>query len=135
MSPQETLKCIELEKQITDLLGQDSSHRISFNYVDQEHGVIQLNLETINPRYNQMFLFHSLTGLNKTDVLTKMLDYVQHHAHLEDTYTIQWSANDVRGVRTSYFHARSIEEALEKFRYGRDRNKTTIFLISLNPKA
>jgi hypothetical protein len=135
MTPEQTLKCLELEKQIENILGQDSSHLVNFNYTENEAGHLQLNLETINPKYNQMFLFHSVTGVEKQDVLQKMLDYVQHHTSYDDTYTIQWSAQGEHGVRTSYFHARSIEEALDKFRYGRDRNKTTIFLISLNPKA
>ena len=135
MTPQDTLKSIEIEKQITELLGQDSNHRINFNFQEGENGLVILNLETINPRYNQMFLYNSVTGLSRLDVLNKMIEYVKNRSQLEDTYTIQWSASDERGVRTSYFNARSIEEALEKFRYGRDRNKTTIFLISLNPSS
>ena len=135
MTPIETLKSIETEKHIADLLGQASKHLVNFNFVDTDNGSVTLYLETINPKYNQMFLYNSLTGINKLDVLHKMLEYVKTQSQIEDTYTIQWSAHSEHGVRTSYFHARSIEEALEKFRYGRDRNKTTIFLVSLNPKA
>ena len=82
-----------------------------------------------------MFLFHAELGVDKVDVLNKAITYVRSYRDQFDSYTIQWSAAGEHGVRTSYFHGRSIEEALEKFRYGRDRNKTTIFLVSLNPKA
>lgn len=92
-------------------------------------------METINPRYNQMFLFSTQQELISLDALEKMLEYVKHYKDRKDSYTIQWCATGERDVRTSYFSGATIEEALEKFRYGRDRNKTTIFLISLNPKA
>jgi len=135
MTPQETLKLLETEKLISKLLGQDSNHLINFNYQEIEQGNTILNLETINPKYNQMFLYHSTVGINKNDALIKMLEYIKTQSSLENTYTFQWSDNSEKGVRISYFQARSIEQALEKFRYGRDRNKTTIFLIALNPQA
>lgn len=134
LNTEETLKTLELEKSIRTYLGQDSNHQINFNYTNKGDN-LELNVETINPRYNQMFLFHTTSGINKPDVLAKMLEYLKHYKDEFDSYTIQWSSKDEKGVRTSYFHGSSIEEALEKFRYGRDRNKTTIFLISLNPKA
>lgn len=135
MNAEEILKCIEMERQITDWLGHDSNHQVNFKYSEVSGGLITLFLETINPKYSQMFLYHSCMGINKLDVLSKMLEYVKNLASAEDTYTIQWSSKEERGVRTSYFQARNIEDALEKFRYGRDRNKTTIFLVSLNPKS
>lgn len=134
LSAEETLKVLKLEGEIRNILGQDSSHQVNFNY-QEKSGHIQLNVETINPHYKQMFLFCSEEGISKADALEKALDYTRHHKERFDTYTIQWSSLGEQGVRTSYFQGRSIEEALEKFRYGRDRNKTTIFLISLNPKA
>lgn len=134
MEPAKTLKVLELEQQIKDILGQDTNHQVNFNYQESD-GHVQLNLETINPKYNQMFLYHSETGIDKLDVLRKTLNYTKNFDKVGESYTIQWSDHDQQGVRTSYFHARSVEEALEKFRYGRDRNRTTIFLISLNPKA
>lgn len=134
MTPEEALLCKDIETDIERLLGQDNNHRVIFNYQEKQ-GAFCLYLETINPKYNQMFLFHSEIGINKLDVLKKTKEYVTNHANVENSYTIQWSAQGEPGVRTSYFHAHSIEDALEKFRYGRDRNKTTIFLISLNPKG
>lgn len=134
LSAEDTLKCLSLENEIRNLLGQDSNHQVNFNY-SERNGHLQLFIETINPRYNQMFLFHAEIGVDKVDVLNKAITYVRSYRDQFDSYTIQWSAAGEQGVRTSYFHGRSIEEALEKFRYGRDRNKTTIFLVSLNPKA
>lgn len=134
LNAEETLKALELEKDIRALLGQDSSHQVNFNYYEK-NGHVGLHIETINPRYNQMFLFHSEEGLNKLDVLQRAHEYTRTHHDRCDSYTIQWSASGEQGVRTSYFHGRSMEEVLAKFSYGRDRNKTTIFLISLNPRG
>ncbi len=134
MNADETLKVIESEKEIQQYLGQDTNHIINFKYEFRD-GKMHVYVETINPKYNQMFLFHTETGIDKLDALTKMLDYVKSYKDKQDSYTIQWSATGEREVRTSYFSGATIEEALAKFRYGRDRNKTTIFLISLNPKA
>ena len=134
LNAEDTLRALKLEKEIRNILGQDSNHQVNFNYTER-NGNVQLFIETINPRYNQMFLFHAEIGVDKPDVLAKALAYIRNYRDQFDSYTIQWSAAGEQGVRTSYFHGRSIEEALEKFRYGRDRNRTTIFLISLNPKA
>ena len=134
MNADDTLKTINAEKEIQQYLGQDSSHIVNFKYEFRD-GKMHVYVETINPKYNQMFLFHSEVGIDKQDALQKMLDYVKNARDKEDSFTFQWCPTGERGVRTSYFSGTSIEEALAKFRYGRDRNKTTIFLISLNPKA
>jgi hypothetical protein len=134
LTAEETLRALAIEKEIIEMLGQDTNHRVNFNY-HNDFGNVQLNIETINPRYNQMFLFFTAVGVTKLDVLNKALEYTRHYRDQSDSYTIQWTPLGEKEVRTSYFHGRSIEEALEKFRYGRDRNKTTVFLVSLNPKA
>ena len=124
----------QLQQQISDILGHDSNHALRFNFQEKD-GLCSLYLETVHPRYDQMFLFHATSGTDRIDALQKMLDYVKTYKEKSNSYTIQWSAHGERGVRTSYFTGASIEEALEKFSYGRDRNKTTIFLISLNPNG
>ena len=134
MNAEETLKIMDMEREIREYLGQSINHRINFNY-DERDGLVRLFVETINPLYNQMFLFHHTVGTDKLDALTKMLEYVRDYKDKYDSYTFQWNAVGEQGLRTSYFHGATLEEALEKFRYGRDRNKTTIFLISLNPKS
>jgi predicted ATP-grasp superfamily ATP-dependent carboligase len=134
MTTDDTQKILQIEKEIQQYLGQDSDHIVNFKY-ELRDGKMHVYVETINPKYNQMFLYNSETGVDKLDALQKMLDYVKHNKDKEDSYTIQWSDTGERGVRTSYFSGATLEEALAKFRYGRDRNKTTIFLISLNSKA
>ncbi len=134
MNAEDTLKILQIENQIREYLGQDTNHIVNFKY-EQRDNLMHVNVETINPRYNQMFLFHTETGTDQLDALQKMFEYVKHYKDRQDSYTIQWSATGEREVRTSYFSGATLEEALAKFRYGRDRNKTTIFLISLNPKA
>ncbi len=55
---------------------------------------MQLNIETINPKHNQMFLFHSETGLDKLDALVKMWEYVQNYQ--EETHSFTHSMGGTR---------------------------------------
>ncbi|MCU0358799.1 MAG: hypothetical protein MUE95_14615 [Cyclobacteriaceae bacterium] len=97
-------------------------------------GKVRLDLITINPRHNQSFLFHSVTGVDKLDALRKMLDYVQHFKEKENSYTIQWVAKgDNKELHTSYFRAGNVMDALQKLYYGRDMNTITVFSVVLNP--
>ena len=69
MNADETLKVIESEKEIQQYLGQDTNHIINFKYEFRD-GKMHVYVETINPKYNQMFLFHIETGIDKIDALT-----------------------------------------------------------------
>ena len=63
MNADETLKVIESEKEIQQYLGQDTNHIINFKYEFRD-GKMHVYVETINPKYNQMFLFHTETGID-----------------------------------------------------------------------
>ena len=91
------------------------------------------DLITVNPRHNQSFLFHSAVGMDKLDVLSKMVSYVQSNHPDEKTYTVQWMAKGDRELQTSYFRAHDIYEALDKLYYGRDMNTITVYIVKLNP--
>ena len=67
MNAEETLKIMDMEREIREYLGQSSNHRINFNY-DERDGLVRLFVETINPLYNQMFLFHHTVGTDKLDL-------------------------------------------------------------------
>ncbi len=125
------VEAARIQQQIKDYLGLRTSDLI-FEYSTHD-GKAKLDLITLNPRHSQSFLFHSVTGANKVDALVKMMDYVQSYKEKENSYTIQWVANNEHDLHTSYFRAGNILEALEKLYYGRDRNTLTVFSVVLNP--
>lgn len=122
-----------IQKEIKNYLGLSGTDLV-FEFQNTE-GKIKLDLITINPRHNQSFLFHSVTGLDKIDVLKKMLEYVKNYKDKDNSYTIQWIANGEKELNTSYFRASNIHEALDKLYYARDRNTITVFSVVLNPVA
>jgi hypothetical protein len=128
------VEAARIQKEIKSYLGLRSNALI-FEYGTLDQNKVKLDLITINPRHNQSFLFHSVTGYDKVDALHKMLDYVQNYREKESSYTIQWIANDDKELNTSYFRASNIYDALDKLYYGRDMNQITVFSVVLNPVA
>ncbi len=120
-----------IQKEIQNHLGLSSSS-VVFNYADVD-GKVKLDMITINPRHNQSFLFHSVTGYDKLDALKKLLDYVKSYREKESPYTIQWAMKGDKELHTSYFRASNVYEALDKLYYGRDMNSITVFSVVLNP--
>lgn len=123
-----------IQKEIKNYLGLDSTELV-FEFQNTPDNKIKLDLITINPRHNQSFLYHSVLGFDKIDVLKKMLDYVKEYKDKENSYTIQWIANGEKELHTSYFRASNIHDALNKLYYARDRNTITVFSVVLNPVA
>lgn len=121
----------KIQKQIKNHLGL-SSENLVFDYTVNENQII-LNLITINPRHNQSFLFHSLSGTDKVDAAKKMWDYVRLHNQNNYSYTIQWIADGDKELHTSYFKAKNMYEALDKLYFGRDMNTISVYSIVLNP--
>ena len=62
-----------------------------------------------------------------------MLEYIDEHYHQENSLTIQWIKIGENKLHTSYFRAKNMYEALDKFYYGRDMGQYKIFSIVLNP--
>lgn len=122
-----------LQKDICDRLGLPSDHVI-FDF-SQSESVVKLDLITINPRHEQSFLFHSLKAIDKTEALEKMLEYIASKYQSENTYTLQWRKVGEAELHTSYFRARNMYEALDKFYYNRELNSFNVFSITLNPIA
>jgi carbamoylphosphate synthase large subunit len=106
--------------------------KVMFDFVVSD-GKTKLNLITINRRHNQSFLFHSELGVDKLDALQKMLDYVRNYREVENSFTIQWRAEQDKELHTSYFRARNMYEALDKFYFGRDQANVIVYTVSLNP--
>lgn len=119
------------QKDISQRLGLDSDNLI-FNY-KQKNETVRLDLVTVNPKHEQSFLFHTITGTDKIDALKKMLEYIEKHYHNENSLTVQWIKIGENKLHTSYFRAQNMYEALDKFYYGRDMGQYKIFSIALNP--
>lgn len=122
----------KLKNEIRSYLGGLETNSIKFEFVPNENKV-QLNLITLNPRHQQSFLFHALLGYDTVDALKRMLEYVKQYKVSESSYTIQWSERDSNELITSYFRARNLPEAIDKFLFGRDVNSLVIFSVVLNP--
>jgi hypothetical protein len=122
----------KLQEEIKTYIGGLESGSIKFDYSDVD-GKTKLNVITISPRHNQNFLFHTEIGYDNTDALKRMLEYVKQYKARESSYTIQWSERDSTELITSYFRARNLPEALDKFLFGRDVNALVIFSVVLNP--
>lgn len=121
------------QNKISSILGLNPD-QLLFEFSSFE-GKTRLDLITVNQRHNQSFLFRYEVGFDKIDVLSKILNYVEHVKDEEDSFTIQWMKKGDKEIETSYFRGRNIHDALDKFHYGRDLNTITIFSIILNPKA
>ncbi|MFM2306554.1 MAG: hypothetical protein RLZZ367_1223 [Bacteroidota bacterium] len=119
------------QKDIATRLGLDAENLI-FNY-KQKNETVRFDLVTVNPKHDQSFLFHTVTGTDKIDALKKMLEYIDQHYHNESSLTIQWIKIGDNKLHTSYFRAQNMYEALDKFYYGRDLGQYKIFSITLNP--
>lgn len=123
----------KIQNEIMNFLGLKTDE-LMFEYSSND-GRTKLDLITINPRHNQSFLFKTITGFDKTDVLHKMLDYVRTHKDKEGSFTIQWMMKGMHELQTSYFRAKNMYDAMDKLYYGRDMNNITVFSIVLNPVA
>ena len=122
MSPNDpNIEIARLQKEIITRLGIGQENAI-FNF-KQKNDLVRFDLVTINARHEQSFLFHTVTGTDKIDALKKMLEYIDDHYATESSMTIQWIKIGDNKLHTSYFRARNMYEALDKFYYERDRNQ------------
>lgn len=121
-----------IQKEIISYLGMKPENVI-FNYSDIQN-IIRLDLVTVNPKHEQSFLYNTTRGIDKIEALKKMLEYVLEYHKNENSYTIQWTRLGGSGeLETSYFRAKNMYEALDKFYYNRDLASYKIFSINLNP--
>ena len=153
MLPELNAELEKLHEQIDHKLGLQREH-LTFNYLTND-GKTTLQLATMNPRHQQVFLFHTTTGFDEIETLNKMKEYVQENNVIEyktfkgipnskSMYTIQWAITDINELQTSYFTGKNLYEILDKFYYVANSFKTTgtpgkgvtgtiIFNITLNP--
>jgi hypothetical protein len=133
MTKDKHIETAELQREIEDYIGL-GQNSVVFEF-DEEGSLTTLKVITINPRHRQSFLFKQTEGTSKIDALRNLLHYVKNYKSKEYSYTVQWSLKDKKELHTSYFSAKNIMEALDKFFYGRDPNGIVIFSVNLNPIA
>jgi len=127
------IEIANLQDKIPVLLGMDKRNVI-FSYKDK-NGSVKLDIVTINPTHDQSFLFSSTLGIDKVDALKKVVEYIDEHYPKEGSMTIQWMKLGDDKLHTSYFRAKNMYEALDKFFYERDQAQYKIFSVSLNPSS
>ncbi|MFN8276950.1 MAG: hypothetical protein U0T84_05670 [Chitinophagales bacterium] len=125
------IEVARLQKQIVSLLGLRQENVI-FNFRER-NDVMRLDVVTINPTHEQSFLFHTVNGTDKIDALAKMAAYIENNYPEESSMTVQWMKIGDSQLHTSYFRAKNMYEALDKFYYERDRNQYKIYSIAVNP--
>lgn len=130
---------LELEENIRRLL---EDARIYFDYSlvqpvgDSRQPLIKLDLITINPQHNQKFLFHSLQGQSKIELLEQMINYIQHYKKQLESYEIEWiDAQQPDKVQVSWFRGNDIFDVLNKFYYDKEKSRFRILKIKLMPEA
>jgi hypothetical protein len=132
MTNDQHVQVAQLQNDISKHIGGLDNASVMFEYSNTDNKT-KLDIITVNPRHRQSFLFHSLEGYDKVDVLKKMLDYVKTYKEKESSYTIQWSLRGEKELHTSYFRARNVYEALDKLIYGRDPGSIIVYSVVLNP--
>ena len=131
MTTDNSVRIAELQKEVEAYIS-IGKNSIVYDF-KEDNGSILLHTITVNQRHKQSFLFHTTTGQDKVDALSKLLQYVKSYKEKESSYTIQWSVKGDENLQTSYFSAKNILGALDKLYFDRDPNAITIFTISLNP--
>ncbi|NIK72758.1 hypothetical protein FHS56_000244 [Thermonema lapsum] len=133
------IKELELEEAIRRQL---EDARIYFDYSliqnpeDAKNPLIKLDLITINPQHNQKFLFHSVRGHSKIDLLEQMIDYIKNYKKNLESYEIEWmDAQLPDKVQVSWFRGNDIFDVLNKFYYDKEKSRFRILKIKLMPEA
>ena len=121
----------EIQKKIASSLS-IKSDLLVFEYHEMPD-YVDLDLFTINEVHKQQFFFHSTEGRDKIEALELMLKYVNNQLYIEDSYTIQWKLVGSDKIHQSYFRAKNIMDALDKFYFGRSVNSVITYSVQLNP--
>ena len=121
----------ELQNKIRETLGM-AKNDLSFEF-HQMPEYVDLDLITTSPIHKQSFLLHSAEGRDKIEALELMLKYVNNQLYIEDSYTIQWKLVGSDKIHQSYFRAKNIMDALDKFYFGRSVNSVITYSVQLNP--
>jgi len=128
---------LQLESQIARYFMKDNGVTCHFRYDEDEDKENSINLcvYTFNKDTNTSFLFHRVKGASPITALTKALNYLKEVMPEENNYTVKWrkEGDDSEKERESYFRGTDIEEVVNKFYFGKDRETITVTDVNLNP--
>jgi hypothetical protein len=127
------VRIAELQQKIREGIEIEESN-VLFEFKENNNSIV-LEIITINAKHKQSFLFHTVEGRDKIEALEAMLVYVNQSRNQYNSYTLQWSINGEDKLHTSYFRAKNIMDALDKFYHKRDVNSVNVFSVVLNPIA
>jgi len=127
------VRIAELQQKIREGIEIEESN-ILFEFKENGETVI-VDVITINAKHMQSFLFHTAEGRDKIEALESMLNYVNQAKTQYNSYTLQWSLISEDDLHTSYFRAKNIMDALDKFYHKKDINSVNVFSVVLNPIA
>jgi hypothetical protein len=127
------VRIAELQQGIREGIEIEESN-ILFEFKENTDNAV-LEVITINAKHKQSFLFHSTEGRDKIEALESMLEYVNQAKTQYNSYTLQWSLMNEDKLHTSYFRAKNIMDALDKFYHKKDINSVNVFSVVLNPIA
>ena len=128
-----TTRVEEIQDKISQSLGL-SNNQVVFEF-NKMPNYVDLDLFTINAIHKQQFFFHSTEGRDEIEALELMLKYVKNQLIIDDSFTIQWKLKGSTEIHQSYFRAKNMMDALDKFYFGRSVSSITIYSIVLNPLA
>lgn len=127
------VRIAELQQKIREGIEIEESN-ILFEFKENSE-TVNLEVITINAKHMQSFLFHTVEGRDKIEALESMLNYVNQSKTQYNSYTLQWSLISDDDLHTSYFRAKNIMDALDKFYHKKDINSVNVFSVVLNPIA
>lgn len=133
---------IKLESEIIEKVHADNGATVHFDWEEPRNllkgankpTVYVLNLVTFNPRHNQPFLCHSISGKTKLECLEAMHKYIVTHEDLGvQSWTIRWRRKGESEDIISYFNGKNEREVLDKFYHGKDEDTIVLSELKLNP--
>jgi hypothetical protein len=127
----EHVNVARLQGKIREHLGL-APDKVIFDYRTEGADTV-LDLITINPVHEQSFLFKTVKGRDRVEVLERALDYVESYKEKESSYTLQWCERGDKDLQTSYFRGANLYDVLHKFYYGRDPSSIVIYSVLLSP--
>ena len=123
-----------LESQIQQLIYNDNKCTTHFKY-ESNNSKMFLEIITINPSHDTQFLLGQFSGNTEIECLNNALQIIQNKNKdsSSNSYTVNWYKVDENKTLTSYFYAKTIEDLMKKFNYGKTSNDYIIYFIKLNP--
>ncbi len=128
-------KQLKFQKEIEKIIYKDnfSSCSVDFIYHEFPNTGYDLFVITENPMHNTPFLLCKTHGITHADAALAALEYIDSHRAIEYTFTVEWKNNKESDTKISYFIAKDILAALDKFYFNKDKEDYFIFSIKTNP--